>query len=636
MKKFSLLFLFLSVAVASIFYSFKKQEDSLKADFTNYFLTNTIDLLKSYDSLYSYLKETKNVDVDYARKLFINTRYSYKKNEMMAEYFAPSTAGMLNMALIPDVDEYDPNQNTLEPEGLQKIEELLYESDTLIDKDFIVQELKRTRGAVLRLQQVAKTLEPVEYQLFESSKQELLRIWTINLTGIDAAFSKNSILESKYAIHTIYEVLSLVEKNNHTKRTSSKIRKIKNTILEAENYLVENNNFDNFNRLFFVKNFVNIIYSGFTEIENQLNYSSTTIPTAIYSDTKNIFSSTAWNIGYFTNDKRNTSNSKQIELGRMLFFDPILSGNNKRACASCHRPEYGFAEPIAKSVLFKQEGELNRNAPSLLNTVFQKAYFLDARTTYLEDQVVEVNQNVNEMHGNFDQLVHKLNGSEEYKRLFKNSFAGTEDTTIKKQGIIKAIAAYERSLVSMNSKFDKYMRNEKVELSNSEENGFNLFMGKAQCGTCHFAPFFNGTVPPNFDETEWEIIGTPESSKNKKLDEDKGRYNVAKMDIHQFAFKTPTIRNVMYTAPYMHNGVYNKLEEVLDFYNNGGGIGHGYDVPNQTLPSDSLKLSKSEMNDIISFMNILSDTVGLTKKPSRLPELKVAGKLVNRKIGGEY
>lgn len=636
MKKISLLFLFLSVAFASIFYSFKKQEDSLKADFTNYFLTNTIDLLKSYDSLYSYLRETKNVDVDYARKLFINTRYSYKKNELMAEYFAPSTAGMLNMALIPDVDEYDPNQNTLEPEGLQKIEELLYESDSLIDKDFIIQELKRTRGAILRLQQVAKTLEPVEYQLFESSKQELLRIWTINLTGMDASYSKNAILESKYALHTIYEVLILVEKNNHKKKSSSKIKKIKKTILDAENYLVENNEFDNFNRLFFVKNFINIIYSGFTEVENQLNYSSSTIPTAIYSDTKNIFSSTAWNIGYFTNDKRNTSNSKQIELGRMLFFDPILSGNNKRACASCHRPEYGFAEPIAKSVLFKQEGELNRNAPSLLNTVFQKAYFLDARTTYLEDQVVEVNQNVNEMHGNFDQLVHKLNGSEEYKWMFKNSFAGTEDTTIKKQGIIKAIAAYERSLVSMNSKFDKYMRNEKVELSKSEVNGFNLFMGKAQCGTCHFAPFFNGIVPPNFDETEWEIIGTPESSKNKKLDEDKGRYNVAKMEIHQYAFKTPTIRNVMYTAPYMHNGVYNKLEEVLDFYNNGGGIGHGYDVPNQTLPSDSLRLSKSEMSDIISFMNILSDTVGLTKKPSRLPELKVAGKLVNRKIGGEY
>lgn len=540
------------------------------------------------------------------------------------------------MALIPDVDEYDPNQNTLEPEGLQKIEELLYESDSLIDKDFIIQELKRTRGAILRLQQVAKTLEPVEYQLFESSKQELLRIWTINLTGMDASYSKNAILESKYALHTIYEVLILVEKNNHKKKSSSKIKKIKKTILDAENYLVENNEFDNFNRLFFVKNFINIIYSGFTEVENQLNYSSSTIPTAIYSDTKNIFSSTAWNIGYFTNDKRNTSNSKQIELGRMLFFDPILSGNNKRACASCHRPEYGFAEPIAKSVLFKQEGELNRNAPSLLNTVFQKAYFLDARTTYLEDQVVEVNQNVNEMHGNFDQLVHKLNGSEEYKWMFKNSFAGTEDTTIKKQGIIKAIAAYERSLVSMNSKFDKYMRNEKVELSKSEVNGFNLFMGKAQCGTCHFAPFFNGIVPPNFDETEWEIIGTPESSKNKKLDEDKGRYNVAKMEIHQYAFKTPTIRNVMYTAPYMHNGVYNKLEEVLDFYNNGGGIGHGYDVPNQTLPSDSLRLSKSEMSDIISFMNILSDTVGLTKKPSRLPELKVAGKLVNRKIGGEY
>jgi cytochrome c peroxidase len=188
----------------------------------------------------------------------------------------------------------------------------------------------------------------------------------------------------------------------------------------------------------------------------------------------------------------------------------------------------------------------------------------------------------------------------------------------------------------MNSKFDRYMRNEKVELTSSEKNGFNLFMGKAQCGTCHFAPLFNGTVPPNFDETEWEIIGTPENNTNTKLDEDKGRYNVAKMDIHQFAFKTPTIRNIEYTAPYMHNGAYKNLDEIVDFYNNGGGIGHGYHVPNQTLPSDSLKLSKVEMKDIVSFMNTLSDTVGLTKKPSRLPVVKVAGQIVSRKIGGEY
>lgn len=620
------------------FYSFKKKEDTFCKEYPILLERNLKEFLKNYDKLYKYVQRNskESLSKDSLALYFTNVRYSFKKTEMVLEYFAPGTSAMINAALIPDVDEYDPNQFTNEPEGLQLIEELIYNFENSNSKLNLEQELKRTRGTILRAKQIASTIEPLKFQIFEAAKQQIIRIWTVNLTGMDATYSKNSVLESAYTLESIDEVLKLLAKNSENRKVKKEASKYIKLSNEARNYLYANSSFDSFDRLYFIRNYANNLYSILSSIEKEYNTDIAFLPTVISANAKNIFDKRNWNGYYFSSSKQNNSNPSMVNLGEMLFFDPILSGNNKRACASCHRPEYGFAEPLAKSTLFEQGGELGRNAPTLLNVVFQKALFFDARTTYLEDQVVEVNQNTAEMHGNFDQLVNKLNGSNEYKVMFKNSFKGTVDTSITKQGIIKAIAAYERSLVSMNSKFDKYMRNEKVELSKNEINGFNLFMGKAQCGTCHFAPFFNGTVPPNFDKTEWEIIGTPESSKNKKLDEDKGRYNVAKMEIHQYAFKTPTIRNVMYTAPYMHNGVYNKLEEVLDFYNNGGGIGHGYDVPNQTLPSDSLKLSKSEMNDIISFMNILSDTVGLTKKPSRLPELKVAGKLVNRKIGGEY
>lgn len=620
------------------FYSFKKKEDAFCKEYPFLLERNLKEFLKNYDNLYKYVQQNskESLSKDSLVLYYTNVRYSFKKTEMVLEYFAPGTSAMINAALIPDVDEYDPNQFTNEPEGLQLIEELIYNFEKGNTKLNLEQELKRTRGTILRAKQIAGTIEPLKFQIFEAAKQQIIRIWTVNLTGMDATYSKNSVMESAYTLESIDEVLKLLVKNSDNKKVKKEASRYLKLSKEAKNYFYTNTSFDSFDRLYFVRNYANKLYSILSNIEIEYNTDIAFLPTVISANAENIFDKRNWNGYYFSSSKQDNTNPSMVNLGEMLFFDPILSGNNKRACASCHRPEYGFAEPIAKSILFEQEGELNRNAPSLLNTVFQKAYFLDARTTYLEDQVVEVNQNKNEMHGNFDQLVHKLNGSEEYKRLFKNSFAGTEDTTIKKHGIIKAIAAYERSLVSMNSKFDKFMRNEKVELSKSEVNGFNLFMGKAQCGTCHFAPFFNGTVPPNFDETELEIIGTPETDKNNKLDEDKGRYNVAKMEIHQYAFKTPTVRNIMYTAPYMHNGVYKKLEDVLDFYNNGGGIGHGYDVPNQTLPSDSLKLTKSEMNDIISFMNILSDTVGLTKKPSRLPELKVAGQLIIRKVGGEY
>lgn len=636
MKKISILSACILLALSLSFFSFKKETDLLKSDFNHYFIQSTGHLLSTYDSLYHYLNENNRPQLIRTKQLFEKVRYAYKGNELMLEYFAPQTAAMLNMALIPDVDEYDPNQYTQEPEGLQSIEELLYETDTLVDYQLVLQEMKRTRGVILRAQQIAKSLEPTEYQIFEACKLEIIRVWTINLTGIDAAYTKNSISESIYALQSMHDIIVLVKKNQ-TKRASHRITKqLLSQLNLSIDYLKKNNDFDTFNRIEFVKEHANTIYAMLIELEETLPYSSNPLPTAINYKKKNIFNNDAWNTYFFSSEKRNTVNGKQIALGKLLFFDPVLSGNNKRACASCHRPEYAFAEPLATSLKFNFEGQLDRNAPSLLNVAFQRAFFYDARIMYLEDQVVDVNQNVNEMHGNFQSLVKKLEMSEEYKLLFKQAFAGTKDSLISKEAIIKALAVYERSLLSLNSRFDQYMRNEKVTFTESEINGFNLFMGKAQCGTCHFAPFFNGTVPPFFEDTEWEILGVPTSKENKTLDKDLGRYNVAKMDIHKYAFKTPSVRNIEYTAPYMHNGVYTTLEEVLDFYNKGGGQGLGYEVPNQTLPADSLGLNKKEINDIISFMKTLNDTSGLTSKPSRLPMIIQAGQPLERTIGGDY
>jgi cytochrome c peroxidase len=132
-------------------------------------------------------------------------------------------------------------------------------------------------------------------------------------------------------------------------------------------------------------------------------------------------------------------------------------------------------------------------------------------------------------------------------------------------------------------------------------------MGKAKCGTCHFMPLFNGTVPPAFTFTESEVIGVPFNARGTKLDADLGRYEIYQIENFRNAFKTPTVRNIAHTAPYMHNGVYDSLEQVMDFYNRGGGAGLGLNVPNQTLPFDSLALTNTEINQVIAFMNTLSD-----------------------------
>jgi len=165
----------------------------------------------------------------------------------------------------------------------------------------------------------------------------------------------------------------------------------------------------------------------------------------------------------------------------------------------------------------------------------------------------------------------------------------------------------------MNSRFDQYMRGDTLKLTRREKNGFNLFMGKAKCATCHHLPLFNGLLPPDFSETESEVLGVPQSNDrhNAKLDPDEGRFLFTNSSIHKYSFKTPTLRNIGLTAPYMHNGVYTTLEEVMEFYNKGGGRGLGIAPSSQTLPFDKLNLSKKEIFNIISFMLSLTDTTYL-------------------------
>lgn len=138
-------------------------------------------------------------------------------------------------------------------------------------------------------------------------------------------------------------------------------------------------------------------------------------------------------------------------------------------------------------------------------------------------------------------------------------------------------------------------------------------MGKALCATCHFIPLTNGTVPPFFSETEKEVIGIPETKYNRKLDTDYGFYSLFNESLHKGMFKTPTIRNASLTAPYMHNGVYSSLSEVIDFYVKGGGAGMGFNLPHQTLPFDKLELTNQDKENLIAFIKTLADTSGVVK-----------------------
>jgi cytochrome c peroxidase len=211
------------------------------------------------------------------------------------------------------------------------------------------------------------------------------------------------------------------------------------------------------------------------------------------------------------------------------------------------------------------------------------------------------------MHGDIKLSAQKLWQDKTYRELFAVAYPAKGRVVIDTTEIKNALASYVRSLTALNSRFDDYMRGDQKRLSQTEITGFNLFMGKARCSTCHYLPLFNSTLPPRYMQMDAEVIGVPKSRNSRAIDPDPGLFGLQPMKFNRHAFKVTTVRNTAKTAPYMHNGIYKTLEEVIDFYNKGGGTGMGLKVPNQTLAADHLQLSAQEEKDIIAFIKALNN-----------------------------
>jgi len=267
---------------------------------------------------------------------------------------------------------------------------------------------------------------------------------------------------------------------------------------------------------------------------------------------------------------------------------------------------------------------------------FQAAMFYDHRARFLEEQMEHVVSDAKEFHSDFPRILARVGKSPGYQSLFREAFP-EEPNPVQKFTLLKSLASFVRSLSTLDSPFDRYMRKEADTLPSTAQRGYNLFMGKAGCGTCHFPPHFNGTIPPTYSESESEVLGVPAGpeASQSAVDGDLGRFVTDPSPVFRHAFKTPTLRNIALTAPYMHNGVFQTLEQVLEFYNAGGGAGLGQNLSNQTLPPDSLGLSKSELGDVLSFLKTLTDTTGTTSIPM-LPEFPDDPWLSSRRIRGSY
>jgi cytochrome c peroxidase len=285
------------------------------------------------------------------------------------------------------------------------------------------------------------------------------------------------------------------------------------------------------------------------------------------------------------------------ELGKRLFFEKKLSRDNSISCASCHIPEYAFSDTLDFSIgVGGRKGK--RNTPSAMNMASREIFFFDGRAATLEIQATFPIQDHNEMDINIDKAVSKIAQDKFYQKAFKKIYKKSPNKT----NILSAIADYERSLESSNP-FDDYMNGDQNAISESAKRGHKVFMNpKNKCFDCHFTPDFTGD--------EFRNIGL---FNGKELN-DSGRYLITKKKNDIGKFKVPGLRNIAVTGPYMHNGMFKTLQEVIAYYNNPIAK-----IPNaintDTLLHKPLLMSDNEMIDLEEFLKTLTDPAFVKKKP---------------------
>lgn len=286
----------------------------------------------------------------------------------------------------------------------------------------------------------------------------------------------------------------------------------------------------------------------------------------------------------------------KAQLGEKLFHEKLLSGNRTISCASCHIPAYGFADTLAFSRGIEGKGTL-RNTPSVLNMKSRPYFFWDGRAASLEEQALIPIANPDEMGLPIKEAVARLNASAEYRKLFLRVFKQLPNS----RNLAAAFAAFERTLETDSSHFDAYI-DDLATFTESEERGRKLFVSeKTKCFDCHRGPDFTDDSFRNIGLFDGEALN------------DSGRYLITRRLDDLGKFKTPGLRNVALTAPYMHNGMFNTLEEVIDYYNNPGAFVLS-PINMDTLMGAPLGLNKQEKADLVAFLKTLTDKRFLPRK----------------------
>lgn len=331
----------------------------------------------------------------------------------------------------------------------------------------------------------------------------------------------------------------------------------------------------------------------------------------------------------------NPTTPERVELGRLLYFDPILSGDDTLSCAHCHHPDLGFSDNRGLSMGKGGTGlgpdreggaVLRRGSPTVWNAAYNHLQFWDGRADDLEDQAAKPIMDPNEMAEEPPRLERQLRDIPEYVERFDEAFPEDGEEAVNFENVTFAIGAFERTILSRDSAFDRYARGDRRALEPAERRGLNVFRSlKTRCFECHNLPTF---ANPDF-----KVVGVPDADLAAHgLDSpDLGRAEIEGGEPYERAFKVPTLRNVALTAPYMHGGQFETLSDVIDFYAEGGGAGAGMDLPNLDDKIRPFELSEQEKSDLIAFLHALTDESAKPSFPESVPSgLPVVPRLENQ------
>ena len=637
MRKIYFIILFLISAFTYAFLS----EGKIENEYTEVYF----DKLNRFDiQLTALINLTENsdlnsvIDIKKIQEQIFHTRKQLKSIDFWLRYLEPVTYKKINGPL-PVEWEFELNEKPKKKEGAGLTLAALYLEVDHILKDSLLNLIRASQNAlkIFNSKVITGELQTPDH-FFYCNRLYLLNLAAIYTTGFECPDTGKIIPELRSMltdVNSIYK--SFIESFSETKLDDKYLTLYNNAIAFAESQPDDYSKFDHYT---FIKEFVNPLFSMNQQLISKYRVNSrSNSDRTISNRCGSIFSKDLFRLqnskGIFKEVKDENTLSEIDHIGKLLFYDPLLSGNNQRSCVSCHKSKEYFTDTaFSSSLQFNRSDFLSRNTPSLVNVVYNQLLMLDGKHVTLQMQAQDVITNPIELNSNKDELLEKILSCPDYKKAFndmKQYSSQPEEITF--DHIISAITFYYSKFSEYSSPFDESM-NGVSDLDESARNGFNLFMSKAKCGTCHFVPHFNGVKPP-FVSTEFEVLGVPEDTGFSQLSSDSGRYKLNRVSETLNAFRTGSLRNTEFTKPYMHNGVFSTLSQVIDFYNTGGGEGRGLKVINQTLSPDSLHLTDAEKNELLVFINSLSEEIVFESPPADLPRSEI--EMYNyRKVGGEY